>query len=213
MEEYTKLAKTIIYSSIWGEDGDTCKVWVTFLALKDKDGIVKMNVTGIARIANLPLKKCEQAIRKFESPDPNSSSDADNGKRIRKLKEGGWQVINHLKYWEYGWSDEKKEYERRRKADWRSKKREPSKFSKSTGGAIARDVAIAWAEASRKNGSDYTDREAVEAWLYYESKQWKDVSDYRTALELQITRTRRWTEENKAGKTTPENPLWNKKLD
>lgn len=121
-EEYAKMAVDIIYSSMWEEDGETCKLWVTILALKDRNGNVTKNKVGIARIAKVTLEKCEAAFLKFESPDPHSSSQEHEGRRLLKLPEGGWFVVNHDKYHEYGWSEEKKRFERERKAKWRARK-------------------------------------------------------------------------------------------
>lgn len=123
-ESYTKLASKIVYSSLWEEDGDTCKIWVTLLGLKDDGGVVDQNVTGIARVAKLSIETVEAALLKFQSPDPRSSSEEFEGRRIMKV-ERGWFVLNHEKFKEYGWSAEKKEYERQRKAQWRQKQNPP----------------------------------------------------------------------------------------
>lgn len=119
---YAKLDQRIVYSSMWEEDGDTCKVWVTLLALKNiHTGIVDKNITGIARLCKLPIEKVEEAFKKFQSPDPNSSSKELEGRRIVQV-DRGWRVVNHQQYMEMGWSEEKKEYERRRKAEYRARK-------------------------------------------------------------------------------------------
>lgn len=123
-ELYAKLAQRIIYSSIWEEDGDTCKVWVTLLALKDQNGVVDKNITGVARIAKLPIEKVEQAIQMFLEPDARSSSQEHEGRRIKVVPEG-WLVLNHQKYQEYGWSDDKKARERIRKAAYRASQSPP----------------------------------------------------------------------------------------
>jgi hypothetical protein len=122
-EQYTKLAQRIVYSSLWGEDSDTCKVWVTLLALKDSDGIVRQNITGIARLANLPIQKVQEAFEKFKNPDPLSTSQKEEGRRIIP-HEGGWFVVNHSDYRELGWSDEKKRYEADKKARYRKRREE-----------------------------------------------------------------------------------------
>lgn len=119
-EFYTKLAQKIVYSSLWEEDGDTCKVWITLLGLKDRDGFVDKNVTGIARIAKLSVETVEEAMVKFQAPDPKSSSPEFEGRRIEKTEQG-WYVLNHDKYQEYGWTEEKKKSERERKAQWRAR--------------------------------------------------------------------------------------------
>jgi hypothetical protein len=134
-ELYAKLDQNIVYSSMWEEDGDTVKVWITILALKNyRTGIVDKNITGIARLCNLSIEKVQAAITKFESPDPNSTTKAHEGRRLQKI-DGGWKVLNHDRYLKFGWSDEKREYERQRKAQWRDgqeTKTEPAKQVKPT---------------------------------------------------------------------------------
>lgn len=121
-EQYAKLDQRIVYSSLWEEDGDTCKVWITLLALKSlKTGIVDKNMTGIARLCKLPFETVEAAMNKFMEPDPNSSSKAHEGRRIIRV-EGGWLIVNHERYTALGWSEEKKAYERERKKRYREKK-------------------------------------------------------------------------------------------
>lgn len=91
---YTKLAKTIISSTIWGEDSDIRCVWVTMLALADKNGEVHATIPGLARLAVVPVEKADEAIQKFLSPDPYSSTKIDEGRRIEVIP-GGWFLINH----------------------------------------------------------------------------------------------------------------------
>ena len=114
MDLYTKLAQTIVYSSLWSEDAEICKLWITFLALKDLDGVVMHNLTGISRLTGISLEKCLAAVTKFESPDPLSTTPDEEGRRLVKLEGGGWYVVNHDKYQEIGWSEEKKEKNRER---------------------------------------------------------------------------------------------------
>jgi len=120
--DYAKLDSGIVYSSMWGEDAVTCKVWITLLALKDLDGVVTQNVTGIARISNLPLKDVQATIEKFLLPDPCSTTKTDEGRRLRKIEGIGFEVVNHDLYQQLGWSDEKKEFERKRKAEYRARR-------------------------------------------------------------------------------------------
>ena len=119
-EAYTKLAKGIVYSSVWGEDSDTCKVWVTLLALKNRDNVVTENLVGISRLINLSVDVIQAALDKFQAPDPESKSKVDGGRRIRRVPEG-WFIVNGDVYNELGWSEEKKIADRERKRRWRAK--------------------------------------------------------------------------------------------
>lgn len=98
MTGFNKLFSSIVTSSLWSEDDQTVRVWITLLALKDASGIVEGSVPGLARIANVPRDHFEKALAKFASPDPDSR-DLDRhpereGRRIEKVP-GGWRILNH----------------------------------------------------------------------------------------------------------------------
>jgi hypothetical protein len=94
---YTKLFNSIVTSTIWSEDDQTRIVWITMLALADKNGEVQGSVPGLARIAGVTVDACRAAISKFLAPDPDSRTKDDEGRRIEEI-DGGWALINHRKY-------------------------------------------------------------------------------------------------------------------
>ncbi|CAB5225571.1 hypothetical protein UFOVP745_36 [uncultured Caudovirales phage] len=94
---YTKLFNSIITSTIWSEDDQTRIVWITMLAIADKNGEVQGSIPGLARIAGVPVESCRNAINKFLSPDIDSRTKDDEGRRIEPI-EGGWSLLNHAKY-------------------------------------------------------------------------------------------------------------------
>lgn len=105
---YTKLFSNIITSTIWNEDDQTRIVWITMLALADKNGEVQGTVPGLARIAGVPTEACRNAIAKFLAPDPDSRSKDDEGRRIEPI-DGGWFLINYAKYREMASDSDRKE--------------------------------------------------------------------------------------------------------
>jgi hypothetical protein len=101
MNGFTKLFSSIVTSTIWQEDSDTCKVWITLLALSDSQGRIDGTIPGIANIANVSIELTEIAITKFLSPDKYSRSQEYEGKRIKVIK-GGWQLLNYTTYRDRG---------------------------------------------------------------------------------------------------------------
>jgi len=97
METYTKLFNSIMASSIWTEDDHTRILWISMLAMADKNGEIHASVPGLARLANIPIASCEKALEKFKAPDKYSRTTTDEGRRIEEI-DGGWAVINHAKY-------------------------------------------------------------------------------------------------------------------
>lgn len=102
---YTKLFNSIITSTIWTEDDKTRILWITMLALADKNGEVQASIPGLARVAGMSIPDCEAAIGKFLGPDPYSRTPDDEGRRIEAIP-GGWALLNHGKYREMASRDE-----------------------------------------------------------------------------------------------------------
>jgi len=117
---YTKLFSSIVTSTIWVESDRTRIVWITMLAMADKNGEVQASIPGLARLAGVPIPDCEEAIAKFMAPDPYSRTPDDEGRRIEKI-DGGWALLNHKKYREMASKDDQREAEARRKARYRDK--------------------------------------------------------------------------------------------
>jgi hypothetical protein len=107
---YTKLANSILTSTIWMENDHTRIVWLTLLAMSNKDGEVQASIPGLANVARVPVESCRAAIQLFLSPDPDSRTKDDEGRRIEEIW-GGWLLLNHAAYRELA-SDE----DRKRKA-------------------------------------------------------------------------------------------------
>lgn len=111
MTGYTKLFSTIVTSTIWGEDDKIRILWITMLALCEKDGIVYGTIPGIATMARISVPDCEAALNKLTSPDKYSRSKEFDGRRIKPI-EGGWLILNRNKYRELGQKESRQEYQR-----------------------------------------------------------------------------------------------------
>lgn len=93
---YVKLHGTILDSSVWMESASTRIVWITMLAMADQHGVVQASVGGLAHRARVTRAECEEAVRCFTSPDPDSR-DGTTGERIEAVP-GGWMILNHANY-------------------------------------------------------------------------------------------------------------------
>jgi len=158
---YTKLFQSIVTSSLWSEDSDTCKVWVTLLAMADKNGEVLATIPGLARVCALPIPAVETAIGKFEAPDTYSRTKDDEGRRVQPI-EGGWSILNHAKYRKMA----SKEDQKIKNAERQSRHRERTKrnggvtesnaFEGENNAKVTqdRDIAEAEAEAESYSGAE-----------------------------------------------------------
>jgi hypothetical protein len=94
---FTKLFASITASTIWNEPDHTRIVWITMLAMADRDGYVAASIPGLATLARVPLESCIKAVESFTSPDPWSRTKDNDGRRIVEV-DGGWQLLNYDKY-------------------------------------------------------------------------------------------------------------------
>lgn len=94
---FTKLDSGIINSSVWSEPPETRVLWITILAMSDENGFVATARSGLMRAANISVPNFNQALLTLESPDPESRTPDNEGRRIVKC-EGGWIIQNFIKY-------------------------------------------------------------------------------------------------------------------
>ena len=76
MSSYIKLFSEILTSTIWQEPDSTRIVWLTMLAMADKNGEVKASIPGLASFAKVPIEAAETALESFKSPDKYSRTKA-----------------------------------------------------------------------------------------------------------------------------------------
>lgn len=116
-DAYTKLFSSITESTIWSEPAGTRLVWITFLAKCNRHGEVFGSVPGIARLANVTLTDCEQALATLLGPDSYSRTPDNEGRRIEPI-DGGWRILNHAKFDRQRSESEAAEREKERKREW-----------------------------------------------------------------------------------------------
>ena len=106
---FTKLWCDIVMSTIWREDDKTRLVWITMLASSDALGNVGASVPGLADAARVSIPDCKMALHKLMQPDPDSRSKEFEGRRIQEI-DGGWQILNYVKWREKGRGQDRREY-------------------------------------------------------------------------------------------------------
>ena len=119
---YTKLFGSIVASTIWREDDKTRIVWITLLALSDREGYVAGSIPGLADLARVSIAECEQALEKLQQPDKYSRSPEHDGRRV-EVVEGGWFILNRAKYRNSDFEQDKIERHRQANRRWYQKKK------------------------------------------------------------------------------------------
>ncbi len=123
MSGYTKLFNSILASTIWRAPDKTRLVWITMMAMSDKNGIVEASIPGLADLAHVSIPDCQAALLELASPDEFSRSKESEGRRIEEI-DGGWHLVNHDKYRKKMGADERREYLKLKQREYRQKARQ-----------------------------------------------------------------------------------------
>lgn len=117
---FTKLFSSIVSSTVWNEDDSTRLLWVTMLAISDRDGLVEASVPGLAHQARISVEKTREGLKRLLAPDPDSRTPDNEGRRVEKVK-GGWRILNYEMYREKRNPDDVREKTRLRTQRWRER--------------------------------------------------------------------------------------------
>lgn len=126
---------------LWDADNVTRIVWVTMLALKDRDHYVRGTVGYLAAAARVTQEECQSALTKLMGPDERSRSQVDGGRRVR-VEPGGWTIINGAYYQnKLSWND-RREYNRVKQAEYRKRRKDLRERAQREGARAAIDQGI-----------------------------------------------------------------------
>ena len=125
-DTYAKLFGSILTSSIWSEDDKTRIMWITLLAMSDKDGYVSGTIPGLAAMSRMSLAEAEKAVARLEAPDKYTRTPDHDGRRIEQC-DGGWLVLNYVMYREIGMADTRKSRTADRQARFRARRKAGSR--------------------------------------------------------------------------------------
>ena len=133
MAGYTKLFNSILASSVWQTSLEVKVLWITLLAMADKDGLANASIPGLAKIAGLSIEATEEGLEELLSPDKYSRTKSNEGRRI-EVADGGWKLLNHAKYRAQMSIDERREYKKLKQRQYRLEARGIDVDNPSTGG-------------------------------------------------------------------------------
>jgi len=105
MSGYTKLFSSILASSIWSLPDAVRIVWITLLAMADRNGFVEASLGGIAHQARKDKTATRKALAVLMAPDEDSKNPAHEGRRIQPVEQRGFMILNYARYRD-GLSDE-----------------------------------------------------------------------------------------------------------
>ena len=122
---YAKLFSSLYQGTLRG-CADEILVFTNLLAHADSTGLVDKHWRAISEETGISEERVKAAIHNLESPDPESRSPEEGGRRIIPIDEHrawGWQVVNHGKYRSIRSEEDRREQNRIAQKKWRDKKR------------------------------------------------------------------------------------------
>jgi hypothetical protein len=190
MAGYTKLFNSILASTIWREDDKTRIIWITMLAMADKNGLVEASIPGLADMARITVDECEASLLKLSSPDKYSRTPEHEGRRIMAVA-GGWSLLNHAKYRAKMGADERREYLRLKKRESRERhKTTPQKQSTRRQHGVDTSTASTHADSEAKADSEEKKKE-VTLTLPFPSLEfkaaWEMWQKFRAEIKKKLT--------------------------
>ena len=123
---WAPLWSPIVDSSLWEENGDVVKVFMTMLATKDSLHICELDAYRIANRCHFKTKdggvdelRVLDILKLLASPDKRRQSKQEfEGRRIKAV-EGGWLILNGEKYRKMVQKEQIKARNRRSQATYR----------------------------------------------------------------------------------------------
>ena len=97
-DNYVKLFETMYTGSMYGAGLHVFALWPWILAHKDENGYVEINPDFVAPQLGCDAQQVRDALDYLMQPDPNSRSKEEQGRRLVKVSQFGYQVVNHEKY-------------------------------------------------------------------------------------------------------------------
>lgn len=98
MNLWSPLWNGIVDSSLWDEPDCVCKIFITLLALKDVDNIVRKTAYQIGHHSRKKESEVLEALKILQRPDKRRLEPQEHeGRRIKRVEEG-WLILNGQKY-------------------------------------------------------------------------------------------------------------------
>jgi hypothetical protein len=152
---YAKLFTSIYQGTLRGHSHGLL-VFTNLLAHCDKAGIADIHPRAIAEEVGLTVEQVRAALDVLESPDEESRSPEEGGRRIVRIDEHrawGWRVVNYVKYRAIRNEEDRREQNREAQERYRKRNQPPS-------AAVSQDKPASAKVSRGKLQSAHTEAEA-----------------------------------------------------
>lgn len=178
---YAKLFTSIYQGTLRG-DTHGLVVFTNLLAHADAEGWVDIHPKAIAEEVGLSIEQVRTALSALESPDPESRSPEEEGRRIVRLDEHrawGWRIVNHAKYRAIRSEEERREQNRLAQQRWREKHKQPVSTRKQNK-PKQKQIHIQKQE-DQKKGAAKASQLGLPDWL--PKSAWNDWHNFRNSMK------------------------------
>jgi len=117
---YGKCYESMYAGSLIGAGLNVFAVW-NYIITKSRAGYVEINPKLLAFTLGGKVNEVEDALKFLQRPDPTSRSKAEDGRRLVKEGEYQYRVVNWEFYQRIKNEDDRREYNRRKQAEYRAK--------------------------------------------------------------------------------------------
>jgi len=206
---YAKIFSSLFDGSMRGKS-DLILVFVNILCHSNQDGIVDRHWRAISDETGIPIDRVKIALKQLESPDEESRSENDEGRRITRLDEHrdwGWFIVNRKHYTELCTQEDRRKYMREYMID---RRKQPVNNCKLSLASPSVSVSVSNSDSSasildkkRKkkcvsgeatvtdyltvlNINDADVSVAIESWIKYRKEKRKTIT--KSTAELQAKR-------------------------
>jgi hypothetical protein len=164
---FVKLHEGIVKSSIMCESIHVRLVWLLLLAIADRDGYVEGAPSALARMFNVTPEQLADAFNVLTSPDPESRSKTEDGRRLVAAGNHRWLVVNYMHYRQLQSEEDRREKTRERVQRFRERHAMSHDVTPCN---ACNDIAEAEAEAEADKNTCPPDDRFVEFWFLYPRK-------------------------------------------
>ena len=170
---YSKVFKQMYEGSMFGAGLNVFAVWNYALAYSDQNGELEMNPAMVSAQLGCEHDDVVDALEFLQSEDPNSRSKAENGKRLFKIGQFKYSIVNRSKYRDIRDMDSKREYDREyQKTRYDEKRRGETRKDESRKTSCTSSQTETETEKENKNICAF-DQEFDQFWAVYPKKKSK----------------------------------------
>lgn len=120
---FGKLFASMYAGSMYGAGPEVFAVWPYVIATADMTGVVELNSEMMANALGMTKERVESVIERFLQPDPKSRSKVKDGRKLERLGEYSYQIINYAHYRAIRTGEDRREQNRVAAAEYRVRKK------------------------------------------------------------------------------------------